>query len=139
VNGCVARALVLTAALVAGASSAPAAEPGTADDLALALEVMDSLLSDEAVAGDDAALLEVQAWEGVVTLAGEVPSPEVRRAAVARAAAVPGVRAVRDELRVEPGRGEVEGTPPAGGQRARVRCSRPCDPGHALAPSRNVN
>ncbi|HEY0635557.1 MAG TPA: BON domain-containing protein [Gammaproteobacteria bacterium] len=69
------------------------------EDNLLAAAVTTALVRDRSLPSLD---IEVQTRDGVVTLQGRVASREVAPRAVAGARGVPGVKEVRDELRVAP-------------------------------------
>ncbi len=91
--------LVLTAASFA-LSFAAQTDKGPLDDTAITSAVKAKLAKD--VALKSIATIEVNATNGVVTLAGEVPSAKEKEAAETVAKSVDGVESVKNNLQVKP-------------------------------------
>ena len=92
--------LALALALLAGCSRKP-----TPTDAQITIEIQSKLYSDSAVQSRQ---IEVQAANGVVTLAGDVSSDTERAAAASDAASVVGVKTVVNNLQVK----EAQAPPP---------------------------
>jgi hyperosmotically inducible protein len=71
----------------------------TVDDSAITAQVKTALLSDPDVKGTD---VKVETYRGVVQLSGFVDSAQEAQKAVALAEKVPGVREVKNDIRLKP-------------------------------------
>ena len=69
------------------------------DDTTITTRVKTAMLNDESVGG---LRIDVDTFNGVVTLSGRVKSPDERQRAVTLARSVSGVTEVKDALQIEP-------------------------------------